>query len=482
MAEKTFDINAFIEQSKAARAEALKKKEAAEKAATQKKADTAAARGIQNQANNKFQYAEGLGNTLKDFEGQLRVFGTKISRGDKLTALEQKDFDRVTKEYKKLSAAYNTALNEGNTILAKMPKSFAKEKKETQDKAGIVEEAPVEEKGPIGLTDFLKDAIGNVEKTKKLQQALKDAGVYKGPVDGVFRAEVLIPAATKAEEKLDMYASLGAGFTDRFEGYKRLASGAAGMGGTGGVGELPITEYPTIFSSTDATKAINDVFEAELGRAATADEMKIFKPLLLDAQKKNPARYETRVVNGKKVVTQTTGLDVATFLTSELKKNPILKAELGQKLEGKKSLTIQDLTKTAIANGLDIAVFGDDINNWVKRVDNGEDIDIFKNLIRKTAKIGLPDKVGALLDEGIDLNAVYSPYKNLMAKVLEIDPISIKLDDPTLRSAIGPDKEMPIYEFERALRRDPRWQYTDTARQEVSDLALGVLQDFGFMG
>jgi len=69
-----------------------------------------------------------------------------------------------------------------------------------------------------------------------------------------------------------------------------------------------------------------------------------------------------------------------------------------------------------------------------------------------------------------------------MAKVLEIDAGSIKLDDPTLRAAIGPDKEMPIYEFERALRKDPRWQYTDTAREEVSDVALGVLKDFGFTG
>jgi hypothetical protein len=122
------------------------------------------------------------------------------------------------------------------------------------------------------------------------------------------------------------------------------------------------------------------------------------------------------------------------------------------------------------------------INNWADRVDNGENIDIFKNLIRRTAKAGLPDKVGVLLDEGIDLNAVYSPYKNLMARVLEINPDSIKLDDPTLRSAIGPEKEMPIYEFERALRKDPRWQYTDTARQEVSDVALEVLRDFGFTG
>ena len=69
-----------------------------------------------------------------------------------------------------------------------------------------------------------------------------------------------------------------------------------------------------------------------------------------------------------------------------------------------------------------------------------------------------------------------------MAKVLEVDAGSIKLDDPTLRAAIGPDKEMPIYEFERALRKDPRWQYTDTAREEVSDVALGVLRDFGFTG
>ncbi len=94
MAEK-FDVNSFIAEAKAARAEALAKQEAAKKAAEQKKADTAAARGIQNQANNKFQYADALENSLKQFEGQLRVFGTKIARGDKLSAIEQKVFDRA---------------------------------------------------------------------------------------------------------------------------------------------------------------------------------------------------------------------------------------------------------------------------------------------------------------------------------------------------------------------------------------------------
>jgi hypothetical protein len=51
-----------------------------------------------------------------------------------------------------------------------------------------------------------------------------------------------------------------------------------------------------------------------------------------------------------------------------------------------------------------------------------------------------------------------------------------------LRSAITGEKELPIYEFQRQLRKDTRWQYTNQAKQEVSDVALKVLKDFGFQG
>jgi hypothetical protein len=67
-----------------------------------------------------------------------------------------------------------------------------------------------------------------------------------------------------------------------------------------------------------------------------------------------------------------------------------------------------------------------------------------------------------------------------MASILEINPESININDATLRSAIGPDKEMPLYEFERALRKDSRWQYTDNARQKVSEVASRIRRDFGF--
>jgi hypothetical protein len=69
-----------------------------------------------------------------------------------------------------------------------------------------------------------------------------------------------------------------------------------------------------------------------------------------------------------------------------------------------------------------------------------------------------------------------------MATTLELDPASIKLDDPVLRSAIGPDREMTTFDFKRALRKDSRWQYTDQAREDVSTAALGILRDFGFTG
>ena len=83
-------------------------------------------------------------------------------------------------------------------------------------------------------------------------------------------------------------------------------------------------------------------------------------------------------------------------------------------------------------------------------------------------KYGLYAKYG---EENISLNALGNK-----------DADSITLDDPVLRSAIKPDGEVSIYDFQRQLRQDPRWQYTNNAREEVSNSVQRVLKDFGFMG
>ena len=140
------------------------------------------------------------------------------------------------------------------------------------------------------------------------------------------------------------------------------------------------------------------------------------------------------------------------------------------------------LKSTAAANGIDFDTqFGKDAQTWLSKILQGESTDTYDNVIRKAAGAGLPDSVKSLLALGVNLDTVYAPYKNIMASVLGLNPQTIGLNDKTLRSAIG-EKEMTLYDWERSLRKDARWQYTDNARQEVSGIGLNVLQQLGFQG
>lgn len=150
---------------------------------------------------------------------------------------------------------------------------------------------------------------------------------------------------------------------------------------------------------------------------------------------------------------------------------------------GEAANALERLTSVARANGFNLTKdFGLQLDGWLQRISRGEDVEDFSRIIRQQAKLGLPEKVGALLDEGLDLSNIYAPYRNRMAALLELTPDAISLDDPLLRSAYAGDKEMSLYDFQRAIRKDSRWQYTDNAREEVSNVALNVLRDFGFQG
>lgn len=150
---------------------------------------------------------------------------------------------------------------------------------------------------------------------------------------------------------------------------------------------------------------------------------------------------------------------------------------------GEAANALDDLRTTARNNGFNLEKdFSGQVDGWLQRIARGESVEDFKRIIRQQAKLGLPEKVGALLDEGLDLANVFQPYRSQMAALLEVTPDAISLDDPLLRSAYGPDRETSLYDFKKAVRRDPRWQYTDNAREDVSNVALNVLRDFGFQG
>lgn len=102
--------------------------------------------------------------------------------------------------------------------------------------------------------------------------------------------------------------------------------------------------------------------------------------------------------------------------------------------------------------------------------------------VRKLAAQGQPQYVRDLLGQGYDLETIYAPYKQRLAQVLELNPDQVQLNDPSLRQAITDKGDMNLYDFERALRKDGRWQYTTDAKKTVADSAMSVLRDFGFQG
>lgn len=101
---------------------------------------------------------------------------------------------------------------------------------------------------------------------------------------------------------------------------------------------------------------------------------------------------------------------------------------------------------------------------------------------RILAQQGQPQYVRDLLSQGYNLDQVFAPYRQTMANLLEINPDEIDLNDQTLRSAISDKGDMNIYDFKKTLKKDNRWQYTENAKQEVSDITLKILRDFGLQG
>ena len=340
--------------------------------------------------------------------------------------------------------------------------------------AGTGEQTPI-----TSYTDALKyfTKEGNTEALIQAQKALGRYG-YTGNVVG--KPDTGFGAAlTKAATE---YANLPEAWRPAsLLDYLISPVSGAGTGGTGGAKSM--TYYTP---STQAAGIVRSVIKAELKRDATATEIASLSKALNDYEKANP--YITTKTG------RTGGVDATEYIRglilgqekvvgkSGTKVVPKLISEYTTKKGAEQKLVTQDLMGTIRANGLEGLISQDQISTWANRIKNGEKADIIKNEIRANAKRGMPENVQKLIDSGNDLNTIYSPYKQAMASILELDPNSITLNDPTLRSAIGPEGEMSIYDYQKSLRKDPRWQYTNNARQTVSQGVMKVLQDFGFMG
>jgi hypothetical protein len=336
--------------------------------------------------------------------------------------------------------------------------------------------------GAQGTVDPAAVAIFEMDpaQRKELAILLKNAG-FKVPTTGKY-TDSIVNAYISAQQAAALQSSrLGKDFTVR----EYLVQEAVPSGG--GSTKPSIREDIQIWNPTRTAGVVQDLSVKLLGREATPEEVAYLGNKLTAAQKKAATKTEYVTKGGKVTSTVTGGLDEEQFLIELFQKDkrfaPEIKA-IKKKQETKEAsdaeITRQDIIGTALNNG--ITLDPNTVAGFEQRLKSGENIDAVKNSIRSIAALGMPENVKKLVESGVDLATIYSPYRNVLARTLELNPNSITLDDPTLRQAIGPDKEMSIYDFEKTLRQDQRWQYTDQARSEASDIATKVLKDFGFMG
>jgi hypothetical protein len=89
---------------------------------------------------------------------------------------------------------------------------------------------------------------------------------------------------------------------------------------------------------------------------------------------------------------------------------------------------------------------------------------------------------------GQNVAEIASPYVNRMSALLEINPNDIDLFDNSIKQALsgrnpetGKAETKSLWQFENDLRKDPRWQKTNNAKETYATATQGLLKTWGLM-
>jgi hypothetical protein len=395
-----------------------------------------------------------------------------------------KGAEKYQDAYRKAEQAYNNAIAAGVNLLplgspriAVPPLAVAGA---TGGGAGAGAATPENISAFIGtLADPANSAL-----LKQVQQDLVNNFGYRGPVDGKYSLPLQNAINSVATSRTSLPANLQGTDFRTFLADKASSAllGMSATGAAGGSGGTSVANY--IADATQAAAIVTGVVQKVLGREATAKEIKDLSAILVDAQKKNPYKttngIRTGGINEEQLLIDVinSGAYAADKKLGKLSTLGKLATEVKTRKGEAQNLDAEAIRGTARANMLELSDV--QVNNFLADLKAGQDIKTINSRIRNIAAMGMPDSIKKMVAEGTDLETIYQPYRTRMASILEVNPQSIDINDGTLRSAIGPDKEMPLYEFERALRKDSRWQYTDNARENISKISQRIRQDFGF--
>jgi len=493
------NVNKLIEDAKKAQATA---RTAAEKAQAQAEKDK-----IDNEtrarSKNQMDYADTLKPRLADYEAQLEIWANKIARGYKLSKTEQREFDKLVKDYNSVNKTIDAAIKKSNDILIEARRKVSSTPSATPS-MGAPTGTPVQAPGtsatvvtPGIVVNPPKPGVTGDTPPPKKDSTKTPPPKVETPIDR--EAEALGAAATAADFALPEtlfknIPSLNAilkkyvntpGMTTAAL-LKEIRNDLWYKQNSQEIKERYVQYYNyrdlqasgRAQGTTDYEMQINKIVAsltkkaAKLGSAAASD------PAALRKAAEN--LYITNRSEDDSFITD--------FLAASIRPvSGMIGGKVTEGYSGEALANYKLLVTAARDNGFqvsDIIPGGSNEQQVLQGIASGQ-IDVNRVIAdaRKLASQGQPTYVRDLLSQGYSLKQVFAPYREVMANVLEIgDSDQIDLNDPLLRSAITDKGDMNLYDFRKSLRADNRWQYTDQARSDVSSMTLEVLRDFGFQG
>lgn len=139
-----------------------------------------------------------------------------------------------------------------------------------------------------------------------------------------------------------------------------------------------------------------------------------------------------------------------------------------------------------VATNYGMAFTERNVRDAVWRIQSGMDtIDGWEALARQRAKAQFPH-LAQQIDAGMTVRDVADPYIATYAQTLEIPETGVRLNDPKVMQALnqrnpdGSSSTKPMWQFQRELKDDPRWDKTNNAKQEAFGMLSRIGKDFGF--
>lgn len=340
----------------------------------------------------------------------------------------------------------------------------------------------IDQQSATTYSQFINTLAADEAQLKSVQEDLRRnfPSLYKGGIAGLKDWTATQAALEAIAERRGALPKNLQGASLREFLLKPTIDITGGAGGTGtGLPEPFGTQV--IYNKSTAEGVIDSIFSSlGLGREANQAEIdQLYKDLQAEQKKLSSISKGTyKMVNGRQVLVQESGLDPRTFLENRIKQLDVYKTSQAAKTEKTK----QALATTALANGFNLDQdFAMDLPNWLEAINNGESIDKFKTAIRKAARRILPEAIRNQIDPDEDLSTTFSTYLSNVARARGLPISAIKLGD-VIPLAVTDKGFADSKQFEVNKRSQVWWDSSPEGISVTTTILNDTLKDFGMLG